>query len=211
MYTAIKLIGVAAACLALAAGAAVAQTTGGLPPGVFAGEPDLKGAPAGTYALDPNHAAVIARVSHIGYSYSVFRFDRVKGELTWDPAAPAASSVSITVQTGSIATNVAGFAAELSGAKFLNAEAFPQATFVSSAFRQTDATHGKVDGQFTLMGKTAPLTFDVALVGAGKGFMGHPRLGVHAEAQVDPKTYGLPPFFQAPIALVVDTEFAKTN
>jgi polyisoprenoid-binding protein YceI len=198
----------AAVGLALAAGAAGAQ---GLPPGVFPGSPDLKGAPAGAYALDPSHAAVIARVSHIGYSYSVFRFDKVKGDLTWDPAAPAKSNVSITVQTGSIATNVSGFATELSGAGFLNTGAFPQATFVSTAFHQTDALHGKVDGQFTLLGKTAPLTFDVTLVGAGKGFMGHPRLGVHGEAQIDPKAYGLPPFFQAPIALVVDTEFAKTN
>ena len=49
-----------------------------LPPGVYMGEPDLKQATAGTYTLDPDHAAVIARVSHIGYSYSIFRFDRLE-------------------------------------------------------------------------------------------------------------------------------------
>jgi polyisoprenoid-binding protein YceI len=187
-----------------------AQAPTGLPPGVFPGEQDFRQAPAGAYALDPNHAAVIARVSHIGYSYSVFRFDKVQGALTWDPAAPAKSTLSVTVQTGSIATNVPGFSGEVSGASFLNVAAFPQASFVSTGFRQIDATHGKVEGKFTLMGKTVPLTFDATLVGAGKGFMGHPRMGVHAEATIEPKDFGLPPMFAAPIALVIDTEFART-
>jgi polyisoprenoid-binding protein YceI len=190
-------------------GLAAAHAQTGLPPGVYVGEPDFRQAPAGAYSLDPNHAAVIARVSHIGYSYSVFRFDKVHGALSWDPAAPARSTLSVEVQTGSIATNVPGFAAELSGAPYLNAAGFPQATFVSTGFRQTDATHGKIDGQFTLMGKAVPVTFDVALVGAGKGFMGHPRIGAHAETAIDPKAFGLPPLFATPIEIVVDAEFAR--
>ena len=72
--------------------------------------------------------------------------------------------------TESITSNVKDFASHLAGEKFLNAPRFPEVTFVSTAFRQTDATSGKVDGNLTLMGKTAPITFDVTLVGAGKGF-----------------------------------------
>ncbi len=49
--------------------------TAGLPPQVTCGTKDLSAATAGTYALDGNHAAVIARVSHLDYSRSVFRFD----------------------------------------------------------------------------------------------------------------------------------------
>ena len=204
--------GARAALLALSLTAALTGVAAaqGLPPGVYMGERDFRQAPAGNYALDPSHAAVIARVSHIGYSYSVFRFDKVAGTLTWDPATPDKSALSVAVQTGSIDTNVPGFAAELSGKGYLNAAEFAQATFVSTAFHQTDATHGKVDGQFSLMGKTVPLTFDVTLVGAGKGFMGHPRIGVHGEGSISPKDFGLPPFFAAPIELIIDTEFART-
>lgn len=193
----------------LLAGVAGAASAQGLPPGVFAGEHDYRQAPAGHYGLDPDHTAVVARVSHIGYSFSVFRFDKTSGALTWDPAAPEHSTLKIAVDTGSIATPVTGFAAELAGEPWLNAKAFPQATFVSTAFHQTDADHGKVEGNFTLLGKTHPVTFDVTLVGAGKGFMGHPRIGVHAETAIDPKDYGLPPMLGASIALVVDGEFAE--
>lgn len=200
---------IGAALLGLAtASAALAACPTGLPPGVFCGSKDISQTPAGTYALDPNHAAVIARVSHLGYSYSVFRFDKVEGALVWDPVQPARSSLSTSVETDSVATNVAGFAKDIAGQGFLKSAAFPKATFVSTAFRRVNATHGKVDGQFTLMGKTHPLTFQVELIGAGKGF-GSPRLGMEARGKIDPGDYGLPAVMNAPIDLVIDAEFEK--
>lgn len=197
--------------LILAAGAQAAHATcpGGLPPQVACGTKDLSAVTSGSYALDANHAAVLARVSHLDYSLSVFRFDKVEGTLTWDAATPENSKLSVKVDTASVATNVPGFAAQIAGDKMLNAAAYPQATFVSTAFRRTDATHGEVDGDFTLMGKTQPVTFKVDLVGAGKGF-GHPRLGVHATTWIKPQDYGLPAMFIDPIELVIDVEFEKT-
>jgi len=181
----------------------------GVPAGVFCGERNFAHATAGTYAVDGDHSAVLARVSHIGYSYSVFRFDRVSGTLTWDSAAVSRSTLSIQVKIESITSNVKDFASQLAGDKFLNAPRFPEAIFVSTAFRQSDATSGKVDGQLTLMGKTAPVTFDVALVGAGKGFGDSPRIGVTARTWIKPQDFGMPAVFVEPIEIVVDTEFAR--
>ena len=173
------------------------------------GGKDIAEARAGTYEIDPDHAAVIARVSHLRYSYSVFRFDKVGGRLAWDPANVARSSLTAVVQTGSITSNVKGFAETLTGVQFLKAAEFPQATFVSTAFRPTDATHGKVEGQFNLMGVTKPVTFDVELVGAGKGFEGRPRMGVHARATIFPQDYGFMPLFSDPVEILIDAEFVR--
>jgi len=175
------------------------------------GTSDISKTVAGTYTLDPNHVGVLARVSHLGFSMSIFRFDKVSGTLQWNPAAVAKSQLTATVQTGSIATNVPGFAEHLIGHEYLDAADFPEATFVSTAFRQSDATHGKVDGKFTLKGKTVPLTLEVTLVGAGPGFAGGPVMGhvigIHAEGWIDPKQFNMGPFFTDPIQLVIDTEF----
>ena len=175
------------------------------------GSSDVSKTVAGTYTLDPNHVGVIARVSHLGFSISIFRFDKVSGTLQWDPAAVAKSQLTATVETASIATNVPGFAEHLAGHDYLDAAEFPEATFVSTAFRQSDATHGKVDGKFTLKGKTVLLTLDVTLIGAGPGFAGGPVMGhvigVHAEGWIDPKAFDIGPFFKDPIQLVIDTEF----
>ncbi len=197
--------------LALVPIAAVAATPPStLPPGVYAGEKNLALAIAGKYELDVTHTSVIARVSHIGYSYSTFRFDVAEGTLAWDPARPEAAKLTASVEIGSIVSPVKGFADELKGKDYLNGGAFPKATFVSTAFRKTDAAHGKVEGQFTLMGKTKPVTFDVELVGAGKGF-GSPRLGFVAKTWINPQDYGLPPLMTAPIEIVIDAEFVKAG
>lgn len=187
-----------------------AQSSSDLPPGVYRGGQVLADARAGAYTIDPDHTAVLARVQHIGYSWLVFRFDKASGTLGWDPAAPEKSTLSVTVQTSSIATPVKDFAAQLAGDDYLKSGKFPEATFVSTAFHRTDATHGKVAGQFTLMGKTRPVTFDVELVGAGKGWADKPRLGVHAVAHIVPQDYGFPALFGNTIEIVVDTEFERT-
>jgi polyisoprenoid-binding protein YceI len=199
------------AALAFAASASLAADPA--PSAIPHGGKDVTKAIAGDYTLDSNHVGVIARVSHLGFSLSVFRFEKVTAKLTWDPKAIDQSQLSATVETGSIATNVPGFAAELAGPKYLDAGQFPQATFVSTAFHRTDATHGKVTGDFTLRGKTKPVTFDVTLVGAGPGFAGSPVMGhvigIHAEGAINPQDYGMGPFFKEPILLTIDTEFDR--
>lgn len=204
-----RMAGLLAVALTMVVVPASVRAQTGLPPGVFAAERDLGLATAGTYSLDEAHTAVLARVSHLGYSHSVFRFDRAKGKLVWDPSAIEKSALEASVETASITSNVKGFAEELAGEKFLNARQFPQATFVSTAFKPVDRTRGTVEGRFTLMGKTRPITFDVSLGGAGKGFEGKPRLGLTAVATIAPQDYGLPPMFTDPIQIVIDTEFEK--
>ena len=197
--------------LAAAPSAGLAQSAPppGLPPGVYMGEPDDRQATAGTYTLDPDHASVIARVSHLGYSYSIFRFDRLSATLAWDPANTGGDSLSAKVETASITSNVKGFGDQLAGDEFLKSRAFPEATFVSTAFRQTSSRRGKVDGQLSLMGKARSVTFDVELVGAGKGFAGQPRVGINARTTINPVDFGLPPILGDAIEIVVDAEFQR--
>ena len=194
------------------AGSATAQGTcpPGMPPGVFCGERNIVHATAGTYAVDADHAAVFARVPHIGYSISVFRFDRVAGTLVWDPDNIAASKITASVKAESITSNVKGFASMLAGDNFLKAAQSPDIVFTSTAFRPSGATLGKVEGQMTFLGKTAPVTFDVTLIGAGKGFTGQPRMGIHATGWIKPSDFGMAPMFVDPIEIVMDVEFGRT-
>lgn len=169
---------------------------------------DAAAAPAGAYTIDARHAAVVARVPHMGFSYSVFRFGDANGTLTWDPANPAANRLSATVGMASIETPVVGFADELKGDRFLKATQFPQATFTSTAFRRVDASHAQVDGALVLMGVTKAVTFDVELVGAGQGMHGT-VMGVIARTRLNARDYPLPAFIGTPIDLQIDAEFDR--
>ena len=123
----------------------------------------------------------------------------------------AADSFDATVDTASISTPVPGFSAQLAGPEFLNSKSFPQARFKSTRFTKIDPTHARVEGEFTLLGKSAPLTLNVELIGAGKGFMGHPRLGAEATGILKTADFGLPAVLGPTIHLVIDAEFARTN
>lgn len=170
---------------------------------------DAHAAPAGAYSLDAGHTAIVARVPHMGFSYEIFRFSPTQGQLTWDPASPAANRLNVTVDVASIQTPVEGFGAELGEARFLNTAQFPTATFVSTAFRQVDATHGQVDGTLTLKGVPKPVTFDVELIGAGQNFRGATVIGVHAVTHVNNADYGFPPFIGGQTEIVIDAEFDR--
>jgi len=181
------------------AGAAYAQTA----------PANASAAAAGAYTIDASHTAVIARVPHGNFSYEIFRFGGVAGQLTWNPANASANQLDVTIQTASIQTPVEGFAAELQGARFLNTAQFPQATFTSTAFRQIDATHAEVDGTLTLKGVANAVTFHVELIGAGPGQRGGAVIGYHATTRINNADYSFPGFIRGESEIVVDGEFNR--
>jgi polyisoprenoid-binding protein YceI len=192
----------------MASGAAFAQSATPAPAAPVAAKADVAATTAGTYAIDVSHASVVARVLHQGFSYSIFRFDKLDGELVWDPKSPAADKLTVNIDTASITTPVAGFSAEI-GEKFLKTKEFPKATFVATKFTQASPSKGKVDGNFTLMGVTKPISIDATLIGAGSNRRG-PVIGVHGMTKINAADYGLAAMFAgAPIEIVLDVEFHK--
>lgn len=205
-----------AACLAVLCAAPLAAQDYS-PADVPQGQKDFHAAAAGAYRLDPAHTAVIARVLHLGFSYSVFRFDAPSGTLDWNPDDPTQARLTAEVRIDSLSSPVPGFAPYLLGADYLDAAANPTARFVSDGFTVGSDTQGTVSGQLTLMGKTHPATFEVELIGAGKGYTGDAQgnpiirdlIGVQAQTRIDPQAYGLNAFFTAPIPIQIDAEFVR--
>lgn len=167
-------------------------------------------APAGTYELDGRHASVIARISHLGASLSVFRFDKIAGKLDWVPANPSQSKVSVEIQTASITSNVPGFADELTKAPWLNTAKYPVATFTSTAIRTTGASAGIISGNLTLMGVTKPIQITARLFGAGKNTRGTAVVGFSGTTRFKRSDFGFKtglPMIGDEIELLLDVEF----
>lgn len=121
-------------------------------------------APSGQYTLDPHHTTVTVSARHFGLSNYVLRFNAVSGVLNFNAEDPAQSSVEATVAVSSLDTPYTGdrdFDAELQNSEWLNAAAFPMATFRSTAVERTGPNTAHVTGDFTVRGVTRPLTLDV--------------------------------------------------
>lgn len=144
--------------LALAALALALPVAAAAAPGNVA---DLQG---GHYVLDPRHASLIARVSHMGVSLYTVRFDRLDASFDYDAAHPERTRVTASVDPASLDVNAdysKTFAEE-----FLKASQFPKATFVSTSVQPGAGGAGTMAGDLTLMGVTRPVSFNVTFIGS---------------------------------------------
>lgn len=114
-------------------------------------------AQAAPYAIDPTHTFVTFEVLHLGTSTSRGRFEKKEGTLEFDRAARA-GKIDISIDTASINTAVPALDRELQGDKFFNTTKFPTARFVSERFSFDGDKVASINGNFTLLGVTLPLT-----------------------------------------------------
>ncbi len=151
-----------------------------------------------TYTIDPTHAQIEFTYSHFGFSNITGRFDTIEGTLTYDPAAPAASSINVSLAIGSISTGVAKLDEHLKNADFLDAATYPTATFKSTEATVTGEDTLKLTGDLTIHGKTIPTSFEVKRNGLGEHPMkGVPAIGFDASGKIDRSAFGIDKYVQA--------------
>lgn len=162
--------------------------------------PALADEHAGRYAFDTKgtHQFIQFRISHLGYSWLYGRFNTFDGSFAFDPADPAKSSVTVTVDTRSVDSNHAERDKHLRSPDFLDVEKFPEATFVSKRIElasgdKSKVTAAKVIGDLTLHGVTRELALDVAEIGHGKDPWGGYRMGFSASTSFRLADFGIPP------------------
>lgn len=128
----------------------------------------LRALPAGQYQLEKPHASLTFSVTHLGLSRYTLRFADFDASLDFDPANPAASRVSASINPLSVRSDHptdAGWDSRI-GSDILQGGRFPQITFTSTAVNVTGTYSGQVTGDLTLMGVTKPVTLDVTYNGS---------------------------------------------
>lgn len=165
--------------------------------------------PAGQYVIDKTHASIIGRVGHHGFSAYTFRFDRFDASYSYDPKAPTAAKLTVTIDLTSMNTGLAK-ADEEFPKKFLASDKFPTATFVSRTISPSTGGKGQVLGDLTLGGVTKPVTLDVAYNGYGAGAGGGLRSGFSATTTIKRSDFGLGVLTQMigdEVSLAIEAEF----
>lgn len=212
-----KPILIAALALLVLAGPARAQT-GGI-------APQKNDLPAGDYRLDRAHASLTFKVDHIGMSHYTARFTGLDATLRLDPANPAASRLSATVDARSLDTGYPlkdlDFDALIKGEKFLNAAKYPTITFTSTKIVLTAPNKARITGDLTLHGVTRPVTMTATYNG---GYAGHPmdpggsRIGFSARGTLKRSDFGISVGLPAPgtrmgvgdeVEFILEVEFLR--
>ncbi|WP_421936009.1 YceI family protein [Phenylobacterium sp.] len=181
-------------------------------------------APAGQYKMDLSHTSVNFRISHMGLSFYTARFTRMDGVLHFNPANPAAQSVSATIDVRSFQTNYPDpqqldFDTKIEN-DFLGATAHPQITFKSTKVEPTGPRTARVTGDLTLKGVTKPVVLETTYNGGYKPSAMDPgsRVGFSAHGKFKRSDFGLTAGLPAPgttlgvgdeIEVIIETEFTR--
>ena len=181
--------------------------------------------PAGNYTLDRNHASLIFRINHLGFSHYTARFTRFDATLELDPAHPATSSVTATIDPTSIETDnpdpTLDFDHQLQNQDWLNTAQFPQMTFRSTALGLTGPNTARVTGDLGLHGVTRQVTLDVTFNG---GYASNPldpsgsRIGFSAHGSLERSEFGIAEALPPPrstfglgdeVEVLIEAEFTR--
>lgn len=149
---------------------------------------------ADNYVIDTKgaHASINFSIKHLGYSVLTGRFDAFSGEFSYDPAKPEASTVNVTIDTGSVNSNHAERDKHLRSPDFLNVEKFPKATFASKKIvLDDDKDEFDIVGDLTLNGVTKSITIEVEKIGEGKDPWGGYRAGFSGETTITLKDFNV--------------------
>ena len=154
-------------------------------------------APAGViadnYVIDTEgaHAFIQFRIKHLGYSWLSGRFNNFSGNFSYDENKPEASTVEVTIATGSIDSNHAERDKHLRGEDFLDVDKYPEAKFVSTAFKDKGDGTAILEGKLTLHGQTRPITIEVEHIGHGPDPWGGYRRGFEGTTRLTLADYGI--------------------
>lgn len=148
--------------------------------------------PAGHYKVEGYHTQVGFSVLHFGITPFSGFFSGASGGLDLDPAKPEAAKLDVSVPVASVLTTVPKLNDVLKSAPWLDAAAFPNATFVSKVVTPTGRDTARIQGDLTLHGVTRPVVLTAKFAGAGmnpltKAF----NLGFTAEGSFKRSEFGL--------------------
>lgn len=145
---------------------------------------------AEAFDIDKVHSSALFKVAHVGISSTWGRFNDLSGSLTWD-ADPAAAALTVKVRIDSIDTNEPKRDQHLKQADFFNAKQFPEATFVSKAWKKTGEKTFDVAGDLTIHGVTRAVTVPVVLVGKGDTIFKDHRIGFDGQITFKRSDFGM--------------------
>ena len=172
-------------------------------------------AEAEKYTLDASHSQIVFSYDHLGFSTTWGMFSGFEGEIMFDQANPAASSVSVSMPVKSMLTGWEGRFQHFMSKDFFDASDDEMVSFASTGIEVTGETTAKITGDLTLNGVTKPVVLDAVLNKTGDHPMAKkPWAGFNATTSVLRSDFGLgmfAPYVSDEVAIQISIEAMKAE
>lgn len=144
-----------------------------------------------SWKIDPAHSEINFTVRHMMISNVRGRFEKFSGEVQFDEANPANSSVDVVIDAASINTREAQRDGHLRSADFLNVEQYPTLAFKSTHVELLSANQARVHGDLTIRGLTRPVVLETEFAGTSLSPWGTTNAGFAASTRINRKDWDL--------------------
>jgi polyisoprenoid-binding protein YceI len=147
---------------------------------------------AATFNIDPAHSSAHFKIRHLMISNVRGEFGKVTGTVKFDPANPAASSITAEIDVHSINTREPDRDKHLKSPDFFHADNYPTIQFQSKKVEPISAGEFKVTGDLTIRGTTKEVVLQVEGPSSEvKDPWGNTRRGVEASTKISRKDFGI--------------------
>ena len=144
-----------------------------------------------SYMLEPAHSQPTWEARHIGMAMQRGSFGKASGKITLDRAAKK-GTVDISIDANSVKPFDARLDPILRGERFFNVEKFPTMEFKSDEVVFDGDRVVRVNGNFTMLGVTKPLTLTVTdFKCSDNPFNKKPMCGADATGTIKRSDYGM--------------------
>jgi len=163
---------------------------------------------AGQYVLDPNHASLIWKLNHLGFSTFLGSFNDFEASLDFDPEDIENASLEVVIDTSSLDVDIPEFEEELRGDNWFDVEVHPQAVYRTTSFLEAvDEDTFIFAGDLTLLGNTASVNLEVNFHGGGRNFLTRSyTVGFSGSARFNRSDFGLDRFTSFGVGDEIDLE-----
>ena len=172
-------------------------------------------AEAEKYVLDPSHSQIVFSYNHLGFSTGYGMFSGFEGEIQFDQANPAASSVKVSFPVTTMLTGWQARFDHLMSPDFFGATEDKTVSFTSTGIEVTGEKTAKISGDLTLNGVTKPVVLEAVLNQAGEHPMEKkPWAGFSATTTVLRSDYNLgmfAPYVSDEVQIQISVEAMKAE
>jgi polyisoprenoid-binding protein YceI len=168
-----------------------------------------------SYVLDASHSQILFSYNHLGYSTTWGMFSGFDGQISFDAANPAASSVAVSFPVRTMLTGWQERFDHFMSKDFFDAAADEPVSFTSTAIEVTGEKTARITGDLTLNGVTKPVVLDAVMNAQGMHPMANkPWLGFDATTSVLRSDFGLgmfAPFVGDEVEIRISIEAMKAD
>lgn len=167
------------------------------------------------YTLDSSHSQIVFSYNHLGFSTTYGMFSGFAGDIMYDAADPAASSVTVSMPVMSMFTGWEQRDGHFMSGDFFGATEEDMVTFTSTSIEVTGENTALITGDLSMNDITQSVTLDAVLNQAADHPMAEtPWLGFDATTTILRSDFGVgnfAPFVSDEVEVIISIEAMKAE